>query len=80
MVLTYLCPWTLNLHIAIVLLCLRAHYLVEIKRYKSLIRIRITYKHFTEIGFLTMFFTIFIVFYLMQVIQVLSHEIYVCIV
>ena len=27
--------WALNLHIAIVLLCLRVHYSVEIKRYKS---------------------------------------------
>ena len=35
MVPTCFCPWTLNLHIAIVLLCLRVHYLVEIKRYKS---------------------------------------------
>ena len=40
MVLTYFCPWTLNLHIAIVLLHLRVHYSVEIKRYKSGIRIR----------------------------------------
>ena len=39
-VLTYFCHWTLNLHIAIVLLCLRGHYLVKIKRYKSRIRIR----------------------------------------
>ena len=38
-VLTYFCPWTLNLHIAIVLLRLRVHYSVEIKRYKSRIRI-----------------------------------------
>ena len=37
----YFCPWTLNLHIAIVLLRLRAHYSVEIKRYKSQIKIRI---------------------------------------
>ena len=29
------CPWTLNLPIAIVLLRLRVHYSVEIKRYKS---------------------------------------------
>ena len=36
---TYFCPWTLNLHIAIVLLRLRVHYSVEIKRYKSRIRI-----------------------------------------
>ena len=35
------CPWTLNLPIAIVLLRLRVHYSVEIKRYKSQIRIRI---------------------------------------
>ena len=40
-VLTYVCPWTLNLLIAIVLLRLRVHYSVEIKRYKSPIRIRI---------------------------------------
>ena len=39
-VLTYFCPWTLNLHIAIVLLRLRVHYSVEIKHYKR-IRIRI---------------------------------------
>ena len=38
---TYLCPWTLNLHIAIVLSRLRVHYSVEIKCYKSQIRIRI---------------------------------------
>ena len=42
-VLTYFCPWTLNLHIAIVLLRLRVHYSVEIKRYKSQIRIRILF-------------------------------------
>ena len=42
-VLTYFCPWTLNLHIAIVLLRLRVHYSVEIKRYKSRIRIRVTF-------------------------------------
>ena len=41
MVLTYFSPWTLNLYIAIVLLRLRVHYSVEIKRYKSPIRIRI---------------------------------------
>ena len=35
------CPWTLNLPIAIVLLRLRVHYSVEIKCYKSQIRIRI---------------------------------------
>ena len=35
MVPTYFCPWILNLHIAIVLLRLRVHYSVEIKRYKS---------------------------------------------
>ena len=40
MVATCFCPWTLNLHIAIVLLCLRVHYSVENKRYKSQIRIR----------------------------------------
>ena len=38
---TCFCPWTLNLPIAIVLLRLRVHYSVEIKRYKSQIRIRI---------------------------------------
>ena len=32
--------WTLNLHIAIVLLRLTVHYSVEIKRYKSRIRIK----------------------------------------
>ena len=37
------CPWTLNLPIAIVLLRLRVDYSVEIKRYKSQIRIRIFY-------------------------------------
>ena len=37
------CPWTLNLPIAIVLLRLRVHYSVEIKRYKSQIRIRMGY-------------------------------------
>ena len=42
MVPTYFCPWTLNLHIAIVLLHLRVHYSVEIKCYKSQIRIRIS--------------------------------------
>ena len=31
MVLIYFSPWTLNLHIAIVLLCLRVHYSLEIK-------------------------------------------------
>ena len=36
---TCFCPWTLNLHIAIVLLHLRVHYSVEIKRYESHIRI-----------------------------------------
>ena len=41
MVPTYFCPWPLNLHIAIVLLRLRVHYSVEIKHYKSQIRIRI---------------------------------------
>ena len=40
MVPTYFCPWILNLHIAIVLLRLRVHYSVEIKRHKSQIRIR----------------------------------------
>ena len=35
------CPWTLNLPIAMVLLHLRVHYSVEIKHYKSQIRIRI---------------------------------------
>ena len=51
---TCLCPWTLNLHIAIVLLHLRVHYSVEIKRYKSLIRTRLpvtvqqTYFHFVS--------------------------------
>ena len=40
-VLTYFCPWTLNLHIAILLLCLRVHYSVEIQCYKSRITIRI---------------------------------------
>ena len=39
MVLTYFCPWTLNLHIAIVLLRLGVHFTVEIKLYKSRIRI-----------------------------------------
>ena len=39
---TYFCPWNLNLHIAIVLLCLRVHYSVEIKHYKSRIRIMST--------------------------------------
>ena len=34
-VLTFFCPWTLNLHIDIVLLHLRVHDSVEIKRYKS---------------------------------------------
>ena len=38
---TYFCPWTLNLHIAIVLLRLGVYYSVEIKRYKSQIRIRL---------------------------------------
>ena len=38
---TYVCPWTLNLHIAIYLLCLRVHYSVGIKCYKSHITIRI---------------------------------------
>ena len=37
-VLTYFCPWTLNLDIAIVLLHLRVHCSVEIKHYKSRIR------------------------------------------
>ena len=36
---TCFCPWTLNLHIAIVLLRLRVHYSVEIKRYKSQIEL-----------------------------------------
>ena len=40
-VLTYFCPWTLNLDIAVVLLRLRVHYSVEIKCCKSPIRIRI---------------------------------------
>ena len=39
MVVTYFCPWTLNLHIAIVLLCPRVYYSVDIKCYKSRIRI-----------------------------------------
>ena len=43
MVPTCFCPWTLNLHIAIVLLRLRVHYSVEIKRYKSQIRIRMIF-------------------------------------
>ena len=37
-VLIHFCPWTLNLHIVIVLLRLRVHFSVEIKRYKSRIR------------------------------------------
>ena len=41
MVLTYFCPWTLNLHIAIVLLRLRVHYSVEIKRYKVKLEIEL---------------------------------------
>ena len=36
------CPWTFNLPIAMVLLRLRVHYSVEIKRYKSQIRIKVT--------------------------------------
>ena len=40
-VLTYFCPWTLNSDIAFVLLRLRVHYSLEIKHYKSRIRIRI---------------------------------------
>ena len=51
MVLTYFCPWTLNLHIAIVLLHLRVHYSVEIKRYKSQIRIRIAVAELCESEF-----------------------------
>ena len=43
-VLTYFCPWTLNLDITIGLLHLRVQYLVEIKCFKSRIRIRI-YTH-----------------------------------
>ena len=39
--LTYFCPWTLYLNIVIVLFRLRVHFLVEIKRYKSRIRVRI---------------------------------------
>ena len=39
-VLTCFCPWTWNLYIAIVLLHLKVHYSVEIKRYKSQIRTR----------------------------------------
>ena len=35
----------MNLPIAMVLLCLRVHYSVEIKRYKSQIRIRIMNQH-----------------------------------
>ena len=38
---TYFCPWTLNLHIPIVLLSLRVHCSVEIKCYESGNRIRI---------------------------------------
>ena len=38
MVLTFFCPWTLNLYIAIGLLCLRVQNSVEIKRYNSQIR------------------------------------------
>ena len=41
MVPTYFCPWTLNLHIAIVLLRLRVHYSLEIKRCKSQTRIKV---------------------------------------
>ena len=44
-VLAYLCPWTLILHIAVVLLCLRVHFSMEIKRYKSRIRIKIDRGH-----------------------------------
>ena len=45
----YFCPWTLNLHIAIVLLLLRVHYSVEIKRYKSRIRIRMRISSFVKL-------------------------------
>ena len=53
-VLTCFCPWTLNLYIAIVLLRLRVHYSVEIKRYKSQIRIRIV--HAVRISCLLLFY------------------------
>ena len=43
---TCFCPWTLNLPIAIVLLRLGVHYSLEIKRYKSQIRIRIVHLFF----------------------------------
>ena len=52
---TYFCPWTLNLHIAIVLLHLRVHYSVEIKHYKVKLELEFiealkkqvhNYKHF----------------------------------
>ena len=38
----FFCPWIMILCIGIVLLCLRVQYSVEIKRYKSPIRISIT--------------------------------------
>ena len=40
-------PWTLNLHIAIVLLHIRVHYSVEIECYKSQIGIRIPVRSLT---------------------------------
>ena len=40
---TCFCPWTLNLHYAFVLLRLRVRYSVEIKRYKSQIRITVNF-------------------------------------
>ena len=56
--LTYFCPWNLNLHIAIVLLRLRAHFSVEIKRYKSRIRIRLLVEHKAVHSFLQFFLSL----------------------
>ena len=57
MVPTYFCPWTLNLHIAIVLLLFRVHYSVEIKHYKSQIRIRILCRNSTGYYLTVLFYT-----------------------
>ena len=48
MVLTYFCPWILNLDIAIVLLRLRAHNSMEIKCYKSQLELELGHEVFLK--------------------------------